>query len=136
MDYSCSQGPVSTMPGSTYKAQPDIPCEEEGCTLSSDIRVQGETDSIGCEYHHYCSTHYTAFKLAVEAHAQEARTGMCDWCGKHATDLRNRRDYDEGSSGRIYRVCSPCCTKDNERAAEELDELREGDDWRWIDDRE
>lgn len=134
MDYSCSHSPVSTMPGSTSKAQPGIPCEEDGCSISSDIRVQGETDSMGCEYIHFCSGHYSAFKLAAEASAEEARTGMCDWCKHSATDLRDRRDYDEGSAGRIYRVCGSCCTKDNERAAEELEELREHDDWRWRDD--
>lgn len=127
MSHDCSNGPVSTMPGSTSKAQANIPCEEEGCLLPSTTRVQGETDSMGCEYIHYCDVHYSGFKLDFQAQAEEARKGTCDWCKLSATDLRNRRDLDEGSAGPVYRVCGSCRTKDNERAAEELNQLYEDD---------
>jgi len=47
------------------------------------------------------------------------------------TIFAHRRDFEEGMTGRIYRVCGACVTKENERLADEVDEF--GDDY-WDDD--
>lgn len=49
---------------------------------------------------------------------------MADVTGPISTlpsDLRPRRDFEEGLSGRVYEVCSACVKRENERLAEELD---------------
>jgi len=50
-------------------------------------------------------------------------------CKNPADDLRDRRDFEEEMTGRIYRVCGACVTKENERLADEVDEF--GDDY-WM----
>jgi hypothetical protein len=55
-------------------------------------------------------------------HQAEARCGMCDWCKSEATDLRAKRDYDEGMSGPVYDVCGACVRKESELASQELEE--------------
>jgi hypothetical protein len=82
-------------------------------------RVQGETDSFGAEYIDMCQECLDAFR---NRDTTEEQTGSCDWCGGSATDLRSRRDWEEGSSGPVYRVCGACVTKENKRMAEELDD--------------
>lgn len=114
---------VSTLPGSVTAV-----LEGEVCDTHVDrpavTRVQGETDSMGCEYVFMCDECRDAWRAYRDS--PEARSGCCDWCKSAATDLSNRRDYDEGMAGPVYRVCGACRTKDNERAAAELDEM--GDD--------
>ena len=63
--------------------------------------------------------------------SDEARTGVCDWCGAHVSTLRDTRDYDEGMSGPVYRVCGPCVARQTEEAEEELALY---DDWCDYDD--
>lgn len=48
----------------------------------------------------------------------KSRCGKCDWCKEEATDLRPRRDYDEGLYGPVYEVCGECVRKDNEEIGE------------------
>jgi hypothetical protein len=84
-------------------------------------RVQGETDSFGCEYILMCQECLDKFRAYQSS--EEATTGCCDWCKSHATDLANRRDSDEGTAGPLYRVCGACRKKDNEHHAAELAEM-------------
>ncbi|MEL6236966.1 MAG: hypothetical protein AAFO57_00365 [Pseudomonadota bacterium] len=79
-------------------------------------RVQGETDSFGAEYIDMCQECREEFKR----HKDEARHGPCDWCKTNATDLRPRRDFEEGMSGPVYQVCGACVRRENERLAKEL----------------
>jgi hypothetical protein len=94
-------------------------------------RIQGETDSFGCEYNDVCKQ--CLKEIQDYRNSAEARTGECEWCHKQATDLRDRRDYDEGMAGRLYRVCGACVQRQNEEAEEELREsgYYDGD---WDDD--
>jgi hypothetical protein len=81
------------------------------------VRIQGETDSFGCEMHDCCQE--CADEIRESEQTPEARTGKCDWCKHQATDLRDRRDIDEGMCGPVYRVCGACEKKyDAELAAE------------------
>jgi hypothetical protein len=84
-------------------------------------RVQGETDSFGCELNDMCDECYATHKTAMAAYREEARTGECEWCKSLATDLRDRRDFEEGSCGRVYRVCGACVVRQNREAEEELE---------------
>ena len=111
----CSRGPVSSMPGSIQRleAAPGIDCDN--CSGNDAVvRVQGETDSMGCEYLYWCQACYDKYRANPEV-----KEGACDWCKGFFTGLVARRDYDEGMAGPIYWVCHPCVVKDNERAAEE-----------------
>jgi hypothetical protein len=61
--------------------------------------------------------------------SEEARTGKCDWCKDAATDLRDGRDYDEGLSGPVYRICGRCHKRQQDRLQEELDRYDCGADY-------
>jgi hypothetical protein len=119
-------GPISTLPGAVSQ-----PASTQMCDTHDDRpayrRVQGETDSFGSEMHDMCEECYENYRKEMEIHRAEAATGVCDWCKAHATDLRNRRDYDEGMSGPVYRVCGACARRDNEAAQAELDDYYDDD---------
>lgn len=111
-------GPISSMPGALHTAAGD--CDDHP-GVKATRRVQGETDSMGCEMLDMCDACYAEHVEAVKAYAVEEATGCCDWCNTHVTTLRNRRDYDEGMSGRIYQVCLDCVIKENKSYEEEVD---------------
>lgn len=117
-------GPISTLPGSSHQAPTGAMCADHPGAPAV-ARVQGETDSFGSEMHGMCA----ACLAEHRKHANDARCGTCDWCKSEATDLRPRRDYDEGTSGRVYDVCGACVKSENQRASEELEEMGHFDDW-------
>lgn len=117
-----SHGPVSTLPYSRHDLPSDTMCDEHP-KRKAVARVQGETDSFGCEYNDLCEQ--CLKELRDYQMSAEARTGECDWCDEQATDLRDARDYDEGMSGRVYRVCGGCIKR---RDAEAREEMRRYDD--------
>jgi hypothetical protein len=90
-------------------------------------RIQGETDSFGCEMEDICQQCLDERRTyrcseAGRAEAAAARTGNCEWCREPATDLRDARDYDEGMYGRVYRICGGCQSRRDQRIAEELED--------------
>lgn len=91
------------------------------------VRIQGETDSFGSEMHDCCQE----CADAIRAERRQATVGRCDWCKKDATDLRHRRDIDEGMAGPVYEVCGPCAKKYDDELRAELDQY---DDWHDDDD--
>ena len=112
-----SNGPVSTLPGASWAAKPGVRCDNHPKVFAA-LRIQGETDSMGCEYLDVCQP--CADAIRAEADSPEAKQGRCDWCEHFKLDLRNRRDQDEGRSGKIYRVCGDCVKRDSEEADLEL----------------
>ena len=122
----CSNGPVTTMPGD-FSAPPEGARCDNHLERDAARRVQGETDSFGCEWLYLCAE----CVAGVAEHIRLGRSGRCAWCKQHADDLKPRRDYDEGMAGPVYEVCGECVRKDNEHAAAELTEY--GDDY-WPDD--
>ena len=113
-----SSGPVSTLPGARLSLPLGAECDRhEGRPAVA--RIQGETDSMGCEAIDMCQECLDAYQNRDKT---EEQTGCCDRCRQHKTTLAPRRDYDEGSCGPIYKVCLECCIEENERAAEELAE--------------
>lgn len=87
-------GPVSSLPGVVRAAPDDVHCDNHPERLATK-RVQGETDSFGAEYLDMCDECFAQVKDKVKPHTE----GVCDWCHLHASDLRPRRDYDEGLYG-------------------------------------
>lgn len=124
-------GPISTLPGTGHRVPTGMECDYHP-GVAATVRIQGETDSMGCEMEDLCESCAKARRAQMKAYAAEATCGKCDWCKKQATDLRNRRDYDEGMSGPVYRVCGDCVRRDNARIDEENNyyDARYGDlDW-------
>lgn len=97
-----SRGPVSSLPGGAHSLPPGSKCDHHH-SRPAVARIQGETDSFGCEYLDLCDQCLKGIR--EYAITPEARSGMCEWCRKPATDLRYARDYDEGMAGPVYGVC-------------------------------
>lgn len=123
-------GPISTLSGATY----DVP-QGQKCDKHSDrfavVRIQGETDSFGAEMNDMCQECLDEHRAYLKSpDAVEHRKGICEWCKNSAEDLRDKRDYEEGMNGRVYRVCGECVKRENERLAAEDDDLYDS----WEDD--
>jgi hypothetical protein len=114
-------GPISTLPGSSHNPNGAM-CDGHTDRLAV-ARIQGETDSFGSEMHDMCAECLEKHRAYLRSpEAQEDRKGRCEWCREYATDLRDARDYDEGMSGRLYRVCGSCVKQRNDEAWAELEE--------------
>lgn len=103
----CSKGPVATMRGATHLLPENGVCCDNHQDRPAVARIQGETDSFGCEYHDLCDECAEEMRQAL---AEEV-AGICDWCRLPTTDLREYRDPEEGQAGPVYTVCQKCCKK-------------------------
>lgn len=113
-------GPIPTLPGSGHHVPDGMECDYHPGRKAV-ARVQGETDSFGCEMADLCAECVEAERAyRGSAAAKVERCGKCDWCKKDATDLHDARDYDEGMYGPVYRICEPCAKRRDARIAEEL----------------
>ena len=130
-------GPISTLSGAGHAVPDGQECDEHPGRPAI-ARIQGETDSFGCDLNDYCQEcldEYRAWKNSPEA--AEHRKGTCEWCKNPTDDLRDRRDCEEGLCGRVYRVCGACVKAENDRLADEDDGSDDcGDDGDWGDDGE
>lgn len=111
-------GPCSTMPGAIHTLPEGTMCDDHP-DRPAIKRVQGETDSFGSELHDMCAECYEQHKVDMEAYRKEIATGCCDWCKNGATDLRQMRDFEEGSAGPLYMVCGACRKRQADELAEE-----------------
>lgn len=112
-------GPISTLAGALHEMPDGQKCDEHNDRLAV-IRVQGETDSMGCEMNDMCQECFDSYKAWKNSpEAAEHRKGQCEWCKNEKDDLRDARDYEEGLSGRVYRVCGDCIKKQNDDLAAE-----------------
>lgn len=97
------------------------------CGNKATVRVQGETDSFGAEYFHFCSDcHVLDQEIQKYQREQSADEPYdCDWCKKEVPfkDIRTTRDVDEGSNGPVYEVCSTCYKKQVEQIHEESNDF-------------
>lgn len=121
-------GPVSTLPGATMATPEGMVCDWHA-DRPAVRRVQGETDSFGAEYIDLCQECLDE----TTKHDEESRTGRCDWCGQQAPDLRPRRDFEEGMSGRVYDVCGACVKREHDQLEAERREY-DYDDGPWDED--
>lgn len=110
-------GPISTLPGARHAVPHGTMCDDHPDRPAVG-RIQGETDSFGSEMHDLC-----AECLAAEAaQSGDDSQGICDWCKAEADDLRHHRDFEEGMSGPVYRVCSACRRREAEYLEAEYDD--------------
>lgn len=101
-------GPISTLPGKLFKVPENARCDEHPDILATK-RVQGETDSFGCEMHDMCDECYIKYKAHLIA--EQAIAKQCDWCKTISTETKLFRDPEEGIGGPVYRVCMQCRIK-------------------------
>ena len=128
-DLHCSHGPVSTMPGSSHHLPEGTRCDRHD-DRPAVTRMQGETDSFGCEYVCMCQECLDEYRAHMEAERNAEH--CCDWCKALKTNVRPYRDMDEGSAGPLYQVCGDCRAKDQQRFAEELDDEPYSYDDGWL----
>lgn len=119
-----SNGSVGGLPGHLLKLPAPCDCDDHP-GVPAYRRVQGETDSFGCEYHDLCEE-------CVNKVRSQKIEGACDYCHADSEDLRHFRDYDEGSCGPVYRLCAPCITEAYDRINEEWEENHNDD--RYLDE--
>lgn len=123
MSDECSRGPVSSMPGSSHPLKPGAKCDSHPNRWAVK-RIQGETDSFGCEYHNMCQQCADEYAEAKKQLGGANHMGFCGGCG--ATEQRPLfalRDWEEGSSGPLYYRCRSCKTEWHRRDAEQLAEI-------------
>jgi hypothetical protein len=114
-------GPISTLPGAVHA--PHGMCDNHPDRPAT-VRVQGETDSFGCEMYDYCAE-------CAKSDREEARqpiVGNCGWCDSREVELRPKRDYEEGMNGPVYYVCEQCRKRCDDRVAQELGDYDDLDD--------
>jgi len=120
-------GPISTLSGAMHSVPEGMKCDNHP-DVDAVARVQGETDSFGCEMHDLCADCLKGEREWEKSNeAAEWRKGTCEWCKNTVDDLRDARDYDEGLHGRVYRVCRACQKRQEDEARAELDSY--GDDY-------
>ncbi len=110
-------GPISTLPGSGHSVPKGMTCDYHD-DRPAVARIQGETDSMGCEMIDLCEECLREHRESIRS---EDTSGPCDWCKAPAEKRFFRRDYDEGTRGRVYEVCRDCAERQRLRLEEELD---------------
>lgn len=110
-------GPISTLPGTRYALPDGATCDQHP-DRPAVARVQGETDSFGCEMTDLCA------ECLREERSAEPHVGACDWCKAENVKLGPRRDADEGMYGPVYYVCKPCADRDEQCLRAELARYR------------
>ena len=115
-------GPIPTLPGASHSVPDGTMCDDHPDRPATH-RVQGETDSMGCEMYDLCDECFKEWK----AHGVY-RPDKCDWCKKKAADIRPTRDYEEGMCGPVYYVCGACRKRRDERVRQEAEDSGYYDD--------
>jgi hypothetical protein len=108
-------GPTSTLPGAAHDLPPGTMCDEHP-KRPAVARIQGETDSFGSELIDCCEECRASIRASISA----KRDGYCEWCKTMAEDIRDHRDFEEGSSGPVYSVCAGCRSREQQRLEREL----------------
>lgn len=115
-------GPLRTLPGSAHSVPEGTMCDDHP-DRPAYKRVQGETDSFGSEMIDWCEECYDNYRSGQET---ADKSGHCDWCKQHKDIVRPHRDFEEGSRGPVYKVCSACIQAETVRLQEELADLDDG----------
>lgn len=108
-------GPISTLPGTRHDFPDGTMCDEHP-DRPAVARIQGETDSFGCEMNDVCSE---CLRRDREA-ARDPNIGRCQWCSTDDVPRTAARDYEEGSCGPVYYVCAACKKRQHDRIEAEL----------------
>ncbi len=113
-------GPISSLPGAYHAMKPGTKCDDHP-DRDAVARVQGETDSFGCELIDMCQECLDEYRVEMK----KDHEGFCEWCKTQASHVSPRRDYEEGLSGRVYMVCRPCVEKETKRLKEESEQYEQ-----------
>mgnify|MGYP003604369764 CR=1 FL=1 len=99
-------------------------CDEKGTeNVPAVIALITNSDSFGSEYCPMCASCRDAYIIERDKAREEELanpTGHCDWCKASNVLVSPRRDFEEGSHGRVYDVCRPCIDKENELIRRDL----------------
>lgn len=83
-------------------------CEDCKGEVKATVRLTGESDSFGSEYHYLCEKHYAVYKRHV---VKNPLKGICDHCKSDNVEIKPWKDPDEGSCARIHYICNNCKKK-------------------------
>lgn len=110
------------LPGQIRKVSESssVICETENCQHKATHQLCTESDSFGDELEHYCAEHIEAVRKEMEE-APEVEE-ECNWCHKVAV-LSPHRDWEEGTGGPCYDLCSACRSKNIQAGIDDNDEL-------------
>lgn len=92
-------GPISTLPGRRHELPEGTMCDVHP-DRAAVVRVQGETDSFGCEMYDCCQECFD--EIREYERSDEAKTGKCDWCKKDSADLADEFAF-RLNDGRVQR---------------------------------
>lgn len=112
-------GPISSLPGAIHRVPAGATCDDHDDRLAVK-RIQGETDSFGSELIDMCQECFDKYQRESQAHqaAEEAYpSSACQWCGIPKL-LHPHRDWEEGSTGPVYQLCSDCIHKNQVSATD------------------
>lgn len=109
-----SKGPVATLPGSSQPSPEGLSCDNHADRVAT-TRIQGETDSFGCEYFDLCEPCAATLLEGIRKARQQPH--RCDWCGQEKIGCRPHRDFEEGTGGAVYTVCPDCIRMESARIA-------------------
>ena len=101
---AATSGPVTTLPGSLHPVPKGVMCDKHPERIAI-TRIQGETDSMGAEYIDCCELCAETTRTAAAMSAVDVE---CDGCHTPSSELKNYRDPDEGTTGRLYQLCPKC----------------------------
>lgn len=108
-------GPISSLPGARHRVPTGATCD--CCGVPATIRIQGETDSFGCELNDYCQACYDKMEARIAAEREadpDAGNYICDGCKRDAP-CKPARDLEEGNCGPVYWYCDPCMSRHHEQ---------------------
>ena len=109
------------LPGYTRKLTTPSTCER--CGAEASFRMQGETDSFGCEYLDLCESCLN--KTREEMHSQP-----CECCGS-TEKVRPWRDPEEGLCGPVYELCQSCRQRRDQEFLAYMGEEEDPSDYNW-----
>lgn len=109
---------MSSLPGQLIRLEADDikSCRTCGTNATHDLVI--EADAFGSETVPYCSEHG---KVEQEDFNAGNKSGDCDWCKASGVAVSYRRDFEEGSHGKVYEVCRPCIDKQLKELNDESD---------------
>jgi hypothetical protein len=120
-------GPIASLPGAHHPLPDGTMCDDHP-DRPAVARVQGETDSFGCEMQDCCQ------QCLDEIRAMPPNVGRCDWCKTDNVQTAPQRDIDEGMAGPVYEVCKPCRDRYDAKLRAELDRYEAEAGWDDFDD--
>lgn len=97
-------------------------CCDQHPEIKALARIVSEVDTEGYEATDMCQECLDNFN-----NRDKLIEGVCDWCGSSDTDLKPKRDFEEGMSGRVYRVCESCIKKHDASVDEQIPEEEKDD---------